>query len=149
MTKFNRKILSFINADIRSLSSLTRIALVFIVIDFSSFRFKQVKGIFKRGRGLILMLFISSFVAAYSSEIGAVDLIISIFDPRKQATNQILFTLLSGFFLSFVTGGLSTPFFIFLSQMLQTFHTSNIINFVMFLLQIFLHQEKYTTKDYS
>jgi hypothetical protein len=68
-----------------------------------------------------MVLIISSSVAAFSSEVGAIDLVAAICDPKKHPTAVLPFTILSGFLLGFLTGGLTSPFFILVSQMIQAY----------------------------
>ncbi len=107
--------------ELRSIPTLTRISLVLLLIDFSKFNLDSWSSIFQRWRKPFWAMLISSVVAITTSELGAIDLVIAICNPSKHPTAVLPFTLLSGFFLGFLTGGLSSPFFILVSQLIQAY----------------------------
>ncbi len=120
-TIFILEVAGFFIPDFRSIPTLTRIGLAFLLVEFTRFKLDSWIAIFQRWKGPLLALIISCFTATLSSDLGILDLIISICDPRKHPTAVLPFNLLSGFLLSFVTGGLASPFFILVSQMIQTY----------------------------
>lgn len=113
--------IGFFIPEIRNIPTLTRIALAFLLVEFSQFKMESWRSIFLRWKGPILALLISSFTAAFSSQVGVLDLIVSLCDPRKHPTAVVPFNLLSGFLISFLTGGLASPFFILLSDMIRAY----------------------------
>jgi hypothetical protein len=115
------EILGFLFPELRSIPTLTRLALVFLLVDFSQSHLEKWNSIFNRWKGPLMVLIISSSVAAFSSEVGAIDLVAAICDPKKHPTAILPFTILSGFLLGFLTGGLTSPFFILVSQMIQAY----------------------------
>jgi len=113
--------LGFFMPEFRTIPTLTRIALLFLLVDFTKFELDPWALIIKRWKGPLVALIISSFAATLSHDLGGLDLIISILDPKKHPTAVLPFTLMSGFFISFVSGGLASPFFILVSQTIQTY----------------------------
>lgn len=113
--------LGFLIPELRSIPTLTRLALIFLLVEFSQSNLESWSSIFARWKGPLLVLIISSSVATFSSEVGAIDLVASICDPQKHPTAILPFTILSGFLLGFLTGGLTSPFFILVSQMIQAY----------------------------
>lgn len=111
---------SFLLPESKNIPTLTRIALAFLLVEFSRFKLESWRAISQRWRGPLFALLISAFTAAFSSKIGVLDLVIAICDPRKHPTTVVPFNLLSGFVISFLTGGLASPFFVLLSDMMQT-----------------------------
>ncbi|MSP18729.1 MAG: hypothetical protein EXR74_04075 [Bdellovibrionales bacterium] len=113
--------LAFMIADLRAIPTLTRWGLAFLLVEFLRFKWDHWNAIYSRWKPSLIALLISSSVAAFCSEVGVIDLVISICDPQKHPTSILPFTLLSGFLLGFLTGGLSSPFFILVSQLIQTY----------------------------
>lgn len=115
------QILGLFFPDLKAISSLTQFGLLFVLIEIFSSPLDPWKTIFSRWKWPLSALMLSSLVAAYSSDSGAVDLIISICDPKKHPTVFLPFALLSGFLVGFVTGGFATPFFALVSQLVQSY----------------------------
>ncbi len=113
--------LAFMITELRAIPTLTRWGLVFLLVEFLRFKWDHWNAIYSRWKAPLTALLISSSVAAFCSEVGVIDLVISICDPQKHPTSILPFTLLSGFLLGFLTGGLSSPFFILVSQLIQTY----------------------------
>ncbi|MFM8268741.1 MAG: hypothetical protein ACKN9V_01015 [Pseudomonadota bacterium] len=111
---------SFLLPESKNIPTLTRIALAFLLVEFSRFKLESWRAISQRWRGPLFALLLSAFTAAFSSKIGVLDLVLAICDPRKHPTTVVPFNLLSGFVISFLTGGLASPFFVLLSEMMQT-----------------------------
>lgn len=114
----------FLIPEIRSIPTLTRIGLAFLIVEFAQFRIEPLSKILTRWKAPLFALLISSLIATVTSELGAVDLIISICHPKKHPSAVLPFTLISGFLLGFISGGLSFPFFTLVSSMVQSFPSS-------------------------
>lgn len=110
--------------NLRSIPTLTRLGLALLLVECLRFKLEPWGEIFSRWKKPLLALLISSLVATATYEFGAVDLVISICNPTKHPSAILPFTLLSGFLLGFLTGGLSAPFFTLVSMTLQSFPSS-------------------------
>jgi hypothetical protein len=115
------EILALLIPSVRFVPRLTRIGLVFLLVDLSQINLDGLKAIFQRWQFPLMALLISAGIGSLTAEVGALDLVISICDPKKHPNALLSFTLLSGFLIGLLTGGLTSPFFVLVSQMMQNY----------------------------